>query len=147
MCRFNYNERHIEKAKKIVLYHTAPMQDDVEMFMGVSKQQVAMTIGPADLNLRKRLIVEEVQEFVDAVEADDFPAMVDALADILYVTYGTFVAFGVNAKQVCDLVHDANMAKLGGPKDEHGKQLKPEGWVAPDVAGLLRAMGWKDEKA
>lgn len=29
-------------------------------------------------------------------------------------------------------VHKANMAKLGGPKDEFGKQLKPEGWVGPE---------------
>jgi hypothetical protein len=34
------------------------------------------------------------------------------------------------------------MAKEGGGAREDGKILKPPGWVAPDIAGVLRKHGW-----
>lgn len=34
-------------------------------------------------------------------------------------------------------VHKTNMAKLGGPKREDGKQLKPPGWQPPRIAEIL----------
>lgn len=45
---------------------------------------------------------------------------------------------GIPFDEVWDVVHYANMAKVGGPKDPiTGKQLKPAGWTPPDVAGVL----------
>jgi predicted HAD superfamily Cof-like phosphohydrolase len=147
MDKFDYNEIHIARAKRNGL-QCSPVSNAqvcVQEFMEAMGQHVGRyKPEPADLNLRRRLILEEADEFADAVDAGDFPKMVDALADILYVVYGAFVVFGVPAKAVFELVHDANMAKLGGPKDEHGKQLKPDGWVEPDVRGLLMAMGWEE---
>jgi hypothetical protein len=34
-------------------------------------------------------------------------------------------------------VHEADRGKVGGGVRGDGKVLKPEGWVAPDVAGVL----------
>jgi predicted HAD superfamily Cof-like phosphohydrolase len=34
---------------------------------------------------------------------------------------------------VWQLVHESNMAKVGGGKDSGGKVSKPEGWSPPNV--------------
>ncbi len=43
---------------------------------------------------------------------------------------------GLDLRPFFVLVHQANMLKISGPVREDGKRLKPEGWVAPDIAGL-----------
>ena len=70
----------------------------------------------------------------------DLPELADGLADMAYVIEGTFQAFGIDSAPVHALVHAANMAKRGGPVVD-GKQRKPAGWVAPDVAGELERQG------
>ena len=87
--------------------------------------------------LRMSLIEEEAREFREAVEAGDLPAAADALVDLLYVTLGAGVEFGIDLGPLFEEVHAANMRKVGGPVREDGKHLKPPGWVAPDVAGVL----------
>lgn len=76
----------------------------------------------------------------------DLAAAVDACADTDYVVDGVRCVLGISESArvaVADAVHAANMAKLLGPKDPTtGKQLKPEGWQAPDIAGVLRRHGW-----
>jgi predicted HAD superfamily Cof-like phosphohydrolase len=87
--------------------------------------------------LRVRLIQEEADEFAQAVAEGDLAEMVDALCDLLYVTYGAAVDLGVDLQPFFAAVHHSNMAKVGGRRREDGKWLKPEGWTPPDVAGLL----------
>ncbi|MBI4495077.1 MAG: hypothetical protein HY690_20065 [Chloroflexi bacterium] len=87
--------------------------------------------------LRVRLIEEEAREFAQAVEAEDLPGVVDALCDLLYVTYGAAVCLGVDLEPCFAEVHRSNMAKQGGPKRPDGKQLKPPGWQPPRLAELL----------
>lgn len=67
--------------------------------------------------LRVNLIAEEAQEFADAVRADDIIAMADALADLLYVTYGAAISHGIDLDAVLEEVHRSNMTKLWGRKD------------------------------
>ena len=62
--------------------------------------------------LRLELIKEEVSELEDAIKNKDFPEVVDALADILYVVYGAGASFGVNLNEALDMVHKSNMSKL-----------------------------------
>jgi predicted HAD superfamily Cof-like phosphohydrolase len=64
------------------------------------------------VNYRKELILEEVDELKDAIEKKDFVETIDALTDILYVVYGAFSAFGVNADKAFDIVQKSNMSKL-----------------------------------
>jgi predicted HAD superfamily Cof-like phosphohydrolase len=88
-------------------------------------------------DLRVRLIEEEAEEFRQAVARGDLVEMVDALCDLLYVTYGAAVSLGVDLEPFFAEVHRSNMAKRGAAKRADGKQLKPEGWEPPRIADLL----------
>lgn len=67
---------------------------------------------------------------------------VDALTDILYFTYGSFVLMGVDPKPFFDIVHEANMGKIFSDGKAHfdpqtHKILKPDHWedkFAPELA-------------
>ena len=61
----------------------------------------------------------------------------DGCIDLLYVTIGLLIGYGIDFRPLWKAVHKANMAKDGGKKRQDGKQLKPEGWVEPDITGLL----------
>lgn len=87
------------------------------------------------LALRRRLIAEEAKEFE---EATTVPDQIDALCDLLYVTYGAAVEMGIDLESFFELVHEANLRKVPGPVREDGKKLKPEGWKPPDIEGELR---------
>jgi len=86
------------------------------------------------LDIRKRLVIEESTELVEALERGD---SIEAV-DLAYVAIGTLVACGVQLKPVWDEVHRANMAKVLDPVS--GQLQKPAGWKAPDVAGALRGL-------
>jgi predicted HAD superfamily Cof-like phosphohydrolase len=76
----------------------------------------------------------------------NFPEAIDALVDILYVTLGSAVTFGVLLRGPFNLVHQANMAKVGGGESDLGKILKPPDWKPPDIVGWLRLHGWKGDR-
>ena len=59
----------------------------------------------------------------------------DKAIDGVYFNIGKLAKMRLSPEQIdrmFGIVHSCNMAKLGGPKDELGKQLKPEGWVGPE---------------
>lgn len=99
------------------------------------------------LALRRKLIEEENDEVMEALarladapaeERDErFAQAAHELVDLLYVTYGALVWFGIDADAVFDEVHRANMRKTDGPKRADGKQLKPPGWEPADVAAVI----------
>lgn len=98
---------------------------------------------PADLRqLRVDLLVEEVREFADASAAKDIVGIADALADILYVTYGAALTYGIDLDAVVREVHRSNMSKLdehGRPiRREDGKVLKSALYSKPDVVAVLK---------
>ena len=64
------------------------------------------------VKLRKDLILEEVEELVDAMKNHDMVETTDALADILYVVYGAASSFGIDIDKAFDIVHKSNMSKL-----------------------------------
>ena len=88
--------------------------------------------------LRYDLMAEELKEFSDACEERDPLEVIDALCDLLYVTYGAAVAMGVDLEPFFEEVQRANMEKTSGPKRADGKQLKPKGWKGPDHDTILR---------
>lgn len=102
--------------------------------------------GPL-LALRRKLIEEENAEVMEALgrlaEAPDgeleqrFTQAAHELVDLLYVTYGALVWFGIDADAAFEEVHRANMRKTTGPKRADGKQLKPPGWEPADVAAVI----------
>jgi len=72
----------------------------------------------------------------------DLIGQVDALIDILYFTYGSFVLMGVDPERIFDIVHEANMGKIFPDGKAHfdpvtHKILKPDDWeekYAPEAA-------------
>jgi len=118
------------------------------------------------VRLRGRLVAEEFVEFLEALlDPEEFgdlkaikalvmtmvgqgklrvnvPELADAIGDLKYVLEGTNLAFGIDGEPIWNAIQAANMAKAGGPVDEHGKRMKPPGWTPPDIAGELRKQGW-----
>ena len=93
-------------------------------------------------NLRVSLIKEELEEFVEAIKSNDLKEAVDALTDILYVTYGAGHAFGVNLDKCFDEVQRSNMSKLGNDGkpiyNEVGKVMKGPKYFKPDLSKFLK---------
>lgn len=92
-------------------------------------------------DLRAGLIEEEFDELLDAMGAQDIVEMADALGDLLYVTYGAALAFGIDLDAVVDEIHRSNMSKLdadGKPiHREDGKVLKGPRYSRPDIESVL----------
>lgn len=87
---------------------------------------------------RLRLISEESGELVKAMDTYSelgVAPVADALADLLYVVFGTAITFGIPMDRVFREVHESNMTKKGG-HIEGGKWIKPEGYKAVDLSWL-----------
>ena len=93
-------------------------------------------------NLRISLINEELEEFKQAIKNNDLKEAIDALTDILYVTYGAGHAFGVNLDKCFEDVQKSNMSKLG--KDgkpiynEDGKVMKGPNYFKPNFSKFIK---------
>jgi len=64
-------------------------------------------------------------------------AEVDKAIDGVVFNIGKLAKMDLTPDQIermFKVVSDANMSKLDGPKDDLGKQLKPDGWVGPEAA-------------
>lgn len=100
-------------------------------------------LGPGELiELRIKLLTEEVQEYAEAARSGDLVEVLDALADIGYILAGTIINHGM--QDIYDAafneVHRSNMAKLVDGKvirRDDGKVLKPEGWQPPQLAQFV----------
>src|SRR5574337_915508 len=73
-----------------------------------------------------------------AVDVEALAETIDGLCDLLYVTYGSGVAFGVDLEPYFNEVHRTNMLKAGGGRDDNGKVLKPKGWQPPRIKEMLQ---------
>jgi len=94
------------------------------------------------IELRIKLLKEEVEEYAEAARAGDLVEVLDALADIGYILAGTIINHGMQHiyDDAFDEVHRSNMAKLVNGKvlrREDGKVMKPEGWQPPNLAQFL----------
>lgn len=91
--------------------------------------------------LRFNLLKEEWEEYESGEKNNDIVEIADALADIIYIAYGTAVAYGIPMDQVFDEVHRSNMSKLGPNGKpiyrEDGKVLKPANWTPPNIKAVL----------
>lgn len=99
------------------------------------------------------LIREEFEdELIPALYSGDLVEQVDALVDLLYVTFGVLNRIAVDGQAVYDEVHRSNMSKLGsdgkpiiaGENDPDGvfpgRVKKGPGYFKPDIAGVLQAL-------
>ena len=88
-------------------------------------------------SLRYDLIKEDLEELKEAMKNKDLLEVADALADILYVTYGAGHAFGIDLDKCFEEVQNSNMSKLdenGKPiYNEDGKVMKGPKYFKPDL--------------
>ena len=93
-------------------------------------------------NLRISLIDEELRELKKAMEEKNLEEVIDALTDILYVTYGAGHAFGVNLDESFDEVQRSNMSKLDKNNkpiyNDEGKVMKGPNYFKPDFSRLIK---------
>lgn len=98
-------------------------------------------VAPGEVALRQALIDEELDELRAATAAGDLVGVADALADIVYVAYGTAHVYGIDLDAVLDAVHASNMTKLGADgrplRRPDGKVLKGPGYRPPDIEAAL----------
>jgi len=93
-------------------------------------------------NLRYNLIKEELDELKKAMDNKDLLEVADALTDILYVTYGAGIAFGINLDKCFDQVQKSNMSKLGDDGkpiyNKAGKVMKGPNYFKPDLSKFVK---------
>ena len=94
------------------------------------------------VQLRYDLIKEELDEFAQAIKDKNLVEVADSLTDILYVTYGAGIAFGIDLDKCFDEVQRSNMSKLGEDGkpiyNEHGKVMKGSKYFQPDLNKFIK---------
>jgi len=117
----------------------------VGLFMKTFGQEVKTkpSLSSEKINsLRINLINEELEELKEAIQNNDLKEAVDALTDILYVTYGAGHAFGVDLDKCFEEVQNSNMSKLdkdGKPiYNDAGKVMKGPNYFKPDLSKFVK---------
>ena len=130
---------------------------------------------PADvIEFRLNFLLEELTEIVQAVGGHftytdgegnhklgisvpgdnkiNHAGFFDGLIDLVYVAYGTGHFMGYPWVKGWRLVQKANMAKERAKADASNSLrghvldvVKPDGWTAPDIGGLLKRFGWRTQ--
>lgn len=107
------------------------IEEIVEFLRAASADQAAFEEAITYLHQSLDAAVEKVEKKTPAQMS--LVGQVDALVDLLYLTYGSFVLMGVDPAPMFEAVHFANMGKLfpdGRPRFDSvtGKILKPQHW-------------------
>ena len=126
-------------------FHEKFCLDSVTLF-GAGPRNLA----PNVVEFRYAFLHEELEEFDLAMRVGDQSKAFDALLDLVYVAMGTAHLMGFPWQAGWDRVQAANMAKERALSAEdprsrraHAKDVvKPVGWAAPDIEGLLASHGW-----
>lgn len=106
-----------------------------------------------EMQFRVKFMMEELQEFQDAVTAKDMVKAADSLVDLAYVVLGTSARMGLPHDDIHTLVHMANMRKERAQSSEQSKRgstldvIKPVDWHGPenDIRDLLDLMSAPEE--
>ena len=117
----------------------------VGLFMKTFGQEVKTkpSLSSEKINsLRINLISEELEELKEAIKNNDLKETIDALTDILYVTYGAGHAFGVDLDKCFDEVQNSNMSKLGEDwkpiYNDAGKVMKGPNYFKPNLSKFIK---------
>ena len=116
----------------------------VKTFMRTFGQEVKLkpSFSTEKINdLRYNLIKEELNELKQAMDNKDLLEVADALTDILYVTYGAGIAFGIDLDKCFEEVQKSNMSKLGEDGkpiyNETGKVMKGPNYFKPNLGKFI----------
>ncbi len=94
--------------------------------------------------LRYKLMREENEEYLDAVQAGDLVEVADACGDMLYILCGTLITHGLQHKisEVFEEIQRSNMSKTGPDGKpiyrKDGKVLKGPDYFKPDIRSILK---------
>ena len=134
------------------LRSTSVHYDAVKAFTVAMGQPVGEDIQALEnaelLEMRMGLIDEEVEEVSQELPVYRIgggrmnkAAFTKELADLLYVTYGMAVTFGLPIDEVFERVHQSNMSKLGDDGKplyrDDGKVLKGPNYQPPKLDDLF----------
>ncbi|MCB1776145.1 MAG: HAD family hydrolase [Candidatus Competibacteraceae bacterium] len=90
-------------------------------------------MAPDRVEKRYKWMMEEVDEFLESNTLED---QADAMIDLIYFALGTLVELGIKPERMFEIVHQANMSKLGESGkpnfNEDGKVIKPTTWESPE---------------
>jgi predicted HAD superfamily Cof-like phosphohydrolase len=87
--------------------------------------------------MRAQLMLEELSEALSALAQADELALLDALADLEYVTVGTATTYDLPLRAAFSEVHRSNMTK-GTVRHAHGEKGKGEGFEPPNLSAILK---------
>ena len=117
----------------------------VKIFMQTFGQEIKSnpSFSTEKINdLRYNLIKEELDELKQAMKNKDLLEVADSLTDILYVTYGAGIAFGIDLDKCFEEVQNSNMSKLGPDGkpiyNEAGKVMKGPNYFKPDLSKFVK---------
>lgn len=100
--------------------------------------------------LRYKLIKEELDEYIEAINDNDIIEVADAIGDMLYLVLGAAVEHGLEIEPIFDEIHNSNMSKLGEDGNpiyrEDGKVLKGPDYFKPDIKKALTESYYYDLK-
>jgi len=92
---------------------------------------------------RIRLIREETDELIEAIQKEGIKEIAKELCDVLYVVFGTAVSFGLqnDLSQVFTDVHESNLSKIDKKgkfemTDDRSKILKGKNYSKPQLEYL-----------
>ena len=129
------------------------MQEKVREFhkkFGHDAPEKPTILSREQIILRTKLIREELTELEEALWDQDLTEAYDACLDILYVTFGTLVAMGLESEEGFSEVHESNMSKLGSDgkpllsRGEDidcaplGKVIKGPNYFAPNLHDIVK---------
>ena len=118
---------------------------DVSVFLHACGQKCPNT--PSEQNdlsrLYQNLIIEEYNEFRDALAAQDDAEQLDACFDMIWVIVGYMKSRGWHCESAWDEGAVSNLSKIDKTtgkviRREDGKILKPEGWKPPDFKRFVK---------
>lgn len=73
--------------------------------------------------LRRNLLLEEFNEFLDGDDNDDIVDIADALGDMLYIIFGTALVYGIPLDKIFSEIHSSNMSKSCSTEEEAKKTI------------------------
>ncbi len=121
--------------KKLIEFH--------KTFGAYYSNNITRNIPSEVKKLRVTLMKDELDEVIKAMDNEPIENIAKELADLLYVTYGTIIAYGLQnlMDDIFSEVHKSNMSKVGNDGKpiyrEDGKVLKGPNYKEPNIKKLL----------
>lgn len=103
---------------------------------GINSNDVPNIISKENALRRIRLMMEELAELTKAMQEENLIEISDGIADLLYVTFGAAVEYGLPMDKIFQEVHRSNMTKVDGHM-ENGKWIKPDNYEPPKIKAIL----------